>query len=290
MFTIDWFLRLSQNRPHMISSLKNRSLAAVVLLSCLGAFDARGDLFDCGVDLGAAGRTTEWAAFSLGGSGTHTNFMAKSDVFGDVGVAGKHRLSLFEHTAIHGDLYYNSRRHLHMENHVAVAGDMHNDGSSDTLLNQGVIDANNASDAAFALPVSPQYASLTTIHSSMTISGSDCVVLKLTDFVLNGNDILTLEGTAGTAFIINVSKQFSLSGNAQIVLSGGVQWDDVLFNVRGKGSAVSLNGKTSLQGILMANRRTVNLNGHATVTGEVIANQIKLNGNSQIIHPPIASQ
>lgn len=270
----------------MNSSFINRSLGVVALLSCFGAFDAKGDLFSSGVDLGAAG---QWAAFSLGVRGVHTDLMGKTDVLGDVGVAGKRKLSLFDHTTIHGDLYYHSSRDLLMEGHAAVAGNMHNDGSSDTLLDQAVTDANNASDQAFALPVSPQYASLTTIDSSMTISGSGTVVLKLTDFVLKGNDTLTLEGTAGTAFVINVSRQFSLSGNAQIVLSGGVQWDDVLFNVRGKGSAVSLNGKVSLQGILLANHRTVNLHGHSTVMGEVIANQIKLNDNSQIIHPPTAS-
>lgn len=267
-----------------------RFLVPLAVLFCLGAVETKGDLLDCGVDLGAAGRTTEWAAFSLGSSGAQTTFMDKSSVFGHVGVAGERKVGLFKEAAIQGDLFYHSRRHLFMERHAAVSGGVHNNGSSDTLLDQGVIDANNASDDAFALPVSPQYASLTSIKSSMTITGSDCVVLKLTDFVLKGNDTLTLQGTAGTAFVINVSKQFSLSGNAQIILSGGVQWDDVLFNVRGKGSDVSLNGNASLRGILMANHRTVNLHGHSTVYGEVIANQIKLIKNSQIIRPPTASQ
>ena len=38
--------------------------------------------------------------------------------------------------------------------------------------------------------------------------------------------------------LINIAKQFSLSNNAKIVLSGGVQRNDVFFNVVGQGEPV----------------------------------------------------
>src|SRR6185295_15549545 len=91
---------------------------------------------------------------------------------------------------------------------------------------------------------------------STTVTGApgETVVLSLRDFQLAGHSTFTLQGTATTTFIINVSGQFSLLKNARIVLSGGVQWNDVLFNVRGSGT-VSISGDASLQGILMANGR-----------------------------------
>jgi len=87
-----------------------------------------------------------------------------------------------------------------------------------------------------------------------------------------------------------VSSAFSLSGSAKIVLSGGVTWDNVLFNVHGTGSDVQLNGNTSLEGILMATKRKVGLSNMALVKGEIIANKISLSGSAQVIHPPVTSQ
>jgi choice-of-anchor A domain-containing protein len=124
----------------------------------------------------------------------------------------------------------------------------------------------------------------------MTITGSGCVVLKLTDFTLNNKDTLTLQGTAGTAFIINVSNHFSLTDQAKIVLSGGVSSSDVLFNVRGTGGGdVKLDKQSRFTGILMANQRDVAVKDDAVATGEIIANHIDLTHNAQVIHPPTVS-
>jgi hypothetical protein len=86
-----------------------------------------------------------------------------------------------------------------------------------------------------------------------------------------------------------VSNQFSLTGQAKIVLSGAVAWDDVLFNVVGNGSDVKVSGQSILNGVLMANNRTVDLSAGAIVNGEVVANKIKLSGSSVINHPPVIS-
>src|SRR5207244_8195080 len=142
---------------------------------------------------------------------------------------------------------------LKMTGNSKITGVKHHDAASDTLLNQGVIDATNASTVAFNHAVSPQYASRTSIrltsNQSLTLSGgpNECVVLKLTDFVLTGGT-LTLSGSTTTAFIINVTNQFSLASASKILLSGGVTWDSVLFNVRGSGSDVKLDGQSTLNG------------------------------------------
>jgi len=129
-------------------------------------------------------------------------------------------------------------------------------------------------------------------NMNMTVSAvapGTNVVLKLSNFQRIGGTF-TLQGTSTNNFIINVSSAFSLSGSAKIVLSGGVTWDNVLFNVHGTGSDVQLNGNTSLEGILMATKRKVGLSNMALVKGEIIANKISLSGSAQVIHPPVTSQ
>ena len=63
-----------------------------------------------------------------------------------------------------------------------------------------------------------------------------------------------------------------------------------MFNVVGSGDKVSLGGSSILNGILMANDRTVRLKGDATVSGEIIANRINFRGSSQVLHPAVVSQ
>jgi hypothetical protein len=125
---------------------------------------------------------------------------------------------------------------------------------------------------------------------STIISGAagETVVLSLRSFCLWGNAIFTLEGTGTTRFVINVTKRFSLSADAQINLAG-VEWSNVVFNVRGGGSPISLSGNASFTGILLANGRTVRLSGNSIINGEVRGDRLQLNGSNRIIPPPIVS-
>jgi hypothetical protein len=170
------------------------------------------------------------------------------------------------------------------------------DESTGARYYRGDSQGDNAAEEGInpAIPRSPanSFTRLTLVrHQSVTLNGAsdETVTLKLGHFVLGNNSTFTLQGTATTTFIIKVKNQFSLTGNAQVVLLGGVQWDDVIFVVRGKGDVVSLIQNASLQGILMANKRKVMLRNHSIVNGQVIARAVKLRGASQIVQPPIVS-
>ena len=128
-------------------------------------------------------------------------------------------------------------------------------------------------------------------HQNLTKTGApgETVTLDLTSFVLRGHSTFTLEGTATTTFIINISKQFLLSGSAAIILSGGLMWQNVVFNVLGPGPEVILRGHSRLYGRLLALGRRVALRGHATVFGDVRADDVRIRGAARIISPPIAS-
>ena len=125
--------------------------------------------------------------------------------------------------------------------------------------------------------------------SSIVGAPGETVTLDIRNFVLTGHSTLTLQGTATTSFIINVTKQFSLSGHSRIILSGGLRWDHVFFNVLGRGSLISLSGKAQLYGTLTAVQRTVKMGGHSVVYGAVTAKRILLTDAARIIPPPIVS-
>jgi Ice-binding-like len=116
------------------------------------------------------------------------------------------------------------------------------------------------------------------------------ITFNLQNFALTGHSTLTLFGDSTATFIFNVAQQFSLAGSGRIVLSGGIQWNHVFFNVLGTGSTVTLSGKSSLIGTLTATQRTVKFNGHAIVYGKALAQKVVIRQAAQIITPPIVSQ
>jgi cytoskeletal protein CcmA (bactofilin family) len=234
------------------------------------------------------GDLSRWALFSLGNNGLRLS--GSTEVQGDVGAAGNGIISIGGHAMINGNLYYQSNSILAMADGATITRARYD--NRDSELDNGLNEASSASDHAFALESTRSYTSFNLDRNqSVLVTGApgETVVLKLRSFTLSGNATFTLQGTATTIFIINVTKQFSLSGHSKIVLSGGLQWDNVLFNVRGQGNRVRLSGHSSFEGILMANQRTVKLRGHSTVWGEVIANRVSLRNSAQIIHSPVIS-
>ena len=271
----------------MISSHTARLSLAIAGSLIFSAFNVSANLLQVLPEMGDLSR---WAVFSLKGGVLGDHLTDNVLVQGDVGVAGSGNIVLKDNATIDGNLYYRSNGTLRLQDNATITGARFND--QDSLLDNGVEEALNASSRAFGLEATrPNTTMSLKGQQSRVITGApgETVVLKLDYFTMSGNSALTLQGTATTTFIINVKGQFSLSGNAQIVLSGGVQWDDVLFNVRGDGEAASLSGNARLEGILMASRGMVHLRGQSTVIGTVIADRVLLNGNSTVTHPPTAS-
>jgi hypothetical protein len=152
-------------------------------------------------------------------------------------------------------------------------------------VNQGLAYANEVSDLALSDPLPNDFHLR---NQSLTLTFSENTVLNLTNFVLK-NGILTLEGTTGTMVTINVQNRFSLFNSSQIILSGGLQASDVVFNVLGRGYDVRIRRRSTLTGTLQAPHRDVEMQNHSIVYGYVTAKRIFLRGGSQIIPPPIVS-
>jgi hypothetical protein len=269
-----------------VSSFRPRSLHLMIAGSFLAiAFSARADLSDV---LPQMNDLERWAVFSLGAGNSYDQVVQSSWVKGDIGVAGNGRIVLAGNSTFDGNLYYRSNGNLLKLDNASFNGSQYQD---DALLDQNASEAISASDAAFAMAPTRSFSAINLgRHQNLTVTGApgETVVLKLGSFTLAKDATFTLEGTATTKFIINVTKSFSLSGSAKIVLSGGLGWNDVLFNVRGAGLA-KLSGQAVFNGVLMANSRTVTVLGQSSVTGEIIANRIVLGGSAQVSRPPIVS-
>lgn len=276
--------------PHKTSRLLLIAIAATSL--CM-TFSARANVLQA---LPSMGDLERWGAFTLGSGGvTETdNMVGTTDIYGDVGVAGNGNITMKGNSTIHGDLYWMTPGTLDMKGASSVTGTKHHDAGSDSILANGVNEANTTSTNAQAFLSSAAYASLTSITSSMTLVAQhdrpgNSTVLNLNTISLGSHATLTLSGSATDVFIINVSSMFSLGSQSSVVLTGGLAWDDVLINVTGTGSRVSLGAQSELNSILLANRRGVDMGGGSLVRGEVIADNLTMAGGSQIIRPAITS-
>lgn len=257
---------------------------AAVALSIFTAGAATDTLPGGAINVGSADYFTVLAKSDPGF--TDNNITGPSFVIGNYGVAGQGTLKITGSSKITGNVVMHSGGNPQLSGGAAITGSITHD---DAQLAQALADAQALSDAAAAEAVTPAYASLTNVSlnggASMTITGGagEKVVLSLQSFKLTGGSTFTLQGTATTSFIINVSQSFSLTGGSRIVLSG-VPPQNVLFNIRGTGGQVAFSGHSSMSGILLALNRKVDLSG-GQVTGKVIANQVVITSGGSVVSP-----
>jgi Ice-binding-like len=258
------------------SSFKSwRLLAAGAAALCLGISQTKGDLFSMhGLDARAVGRMGGWAFFPLRGDLQQQNIADNAErtwPFDDV-----------------DDAFGPTAEALSLPNMSNRSGSL---AESDVLKNPDMTDVNDTSDLSFSGWPSAQARSTKTIrldHRNLTLTVWGNSPLSLTNLIIR-HGTLTLQGTAGTAFIINIRNQFSLSHSAKIVLSGGLMPSDVVFNVLGNGNDVVIRGKSDLTGTLQAIYRTVRIAGNSVVSGDVIAREIRISRGSNVTDPPVVS-
>ena len=263
-----------------------RSALFTALFLVISQLSTHASLMTAGVNLGYADTTptNRWAVFTLGSAPGDVNTVSSgAQIFGDAGFAGSGNSNLSGTGSIRGEAVSRSTGSMLKSSGFSITGGTNNTRDGD--LATGVADAYAASTAAFGLASTAGYPTTINQNTSLTLNDTTGgnVVLHLTDFVLSNTAALTLQGTATTTYIINVTNKFSLSGSS-IVLLGGVKAENVLFNVVGTGDA-TLSGSSVLNGTLLAANRTVKMAGSATVYGEVIANKVALSGTSSVRRP-----
>ena len=264
-----------------------------------------------GLNLGFAGQTHRWSIFTYGGGTSSSPFTAVdvsgsknaiSDVDSDVALAGSYsRLNVSNYGDVGGDRYEQTTSSETKSGNGFIGGSRisssNGSPSTNTLLNGGVTSLQTVSNNAFnnLAVTSNSPTNINLSGSSMTISNNPFMgkyVMKLGNFVLNNNSTLTLNGVAGSAFVINVSNNFSLANNSKIVLTGGLTPSDVLFNVRGSSGNLSIASGSFFQGTLLAynstssTQRTVTISGANTLAnGALIANKVIVSNGADVKKP-----
>ncbi|MCM2277168.1 MAG: ice-binding family protein [Oligoflexia bacterium] len=126
------------------------------------------------------------------------------------------------------------------------------------------------------------------IEGSFVLSGEPGInVVEIEhDIELAGKNSLILQGDASTVFILNVRGSIRVSGQASILLRGGVLARNVLFNNFGGGREVSLSGQGSIAGTFLALERGVAVSGSGEFLGMILAGRhVRISGNGQILKP-----
>jgi len=297
-----------KTQPSRLGFSIAKTAAVLALALFAAATPAKAALLSMGIDLGYAGRPGsgyEWAIFTLSGGLTITDTTSQTPipaVQGNVGAAGGGNITLSGTTKVVGTAYIRSGGVLRKSGSASITGNggaAVTDASHDAILNSAVTSAMNAS--AFANGLSNQDAginyngwnSLTTVNQNTSLSLTDTTagqhaVLHLTDFVLTGGATFTLSGSAATAYVIDVSNNFSLIGG-KVLLAGGLLPENVLFNITGTGTTVSMSSAAQYNGFLLAPNRTVNISGASNVSGTIIAQTVNVSGGSRLSKPTYTS-
>ena len=254
------------------------------------------------IDLGNAGRIYKWSALSTDGNisavGGATTSPANIDIEGNVGVWGNSANLILSNSRIQGDLYIRKGATPSLSGTGGWSGSKLQSTSYDTILGMAKAHAMTLSTNVSSLTQSTNFSSNFSLSGgsinlagggqfSLTATNSSPVVLKLSDFQINGGSVLTLNGTSATKFVINVNGNFGLGGGSKLELGPNVDAKNVLFNVTNALSSgtVGLSGGSQFNGLLFASNRAVGLSGGSQVFGQITGKSIALTGQSKAKKP-----
>src|SRR6478672_4219004 len=306
---------MTKSRPSLANSMRIAFASFFLcLFGALPAFATDGIYTQFGLDLGYAGRigymggtTPEWATYVYGAGTASSRFNALDissppnatglQVDGNIALAGVYStLTVSGHTSINGDRYEQTTSTESIHSTGTITGSRFSSAMINSQLNGGVASLQNVSNTAAGLTAtagSPTSINLQS-HQNFTISNNPFAgkyVMNLSNFVLGGGSTLTLNGAAGSAFVLNITGKFDIGGGSKVLLTGGLTVSDVLFNVRGNNSTFSIDGDSVFNGTLLAYnssgpQRTLQISGHNTqINGELLANKISLQSGAHVKKP-----
>jgi hypothetical protein len=216
----------------------------------------------------------------LVGAGQTATLAGSVAVTGNVGIGQNSTLNLSGINVIAGTMYEGSGVTTNNSGFTWATG-----GTVTQSMSTAISDANNASIAAAALTATAgltgQGSAISLTNSSLTIKAlsnlSENVLTISSLSLLNGTLTFDDNGFTGAKFIINVTGGFSVgsSGLGKSIIQGinGATAADIIFNIEGTGSTVSLTGSSSnsIIGTVLAPSRNVTVGGGGTLTGALMA-------------------
>jgi hypothetical protein len=272
----------------MRSYLRGGLLLGVLFVG--GVSPVRADFISS--NLGSAG-PSNFALLTLSGT-TDIALNGPGTTFGNVGISSPGNLQLnstnnapVSNTAIVGNLYLGNTATVN--NPAQVSGSIFT--NQNAFLAQANTDAINASKAFAALPSTA--GTPTAINGNTTINGGPGItVANVSGINLGNGQTLTLNGPAGSQFIINSPNMVLNSG--KINLTGGVTPNDVVFNLTGTGNNLQtsggLNNESVINGIVLDPKGGVAM-APGLINGELIAGgqSVHLVSGASVTTPPTPS-
>jgi hypothetical protein len=235
----------------------------------------------CAVAFGASQAKATSTPITLGTAAGYGVFTGKNETMiiggaykltGNLGLASGFNVQISGNNTETGRTYYDSSNGGAWSDSGTYA---EQGGASITQsMTQQVADAVAASANAGQLA---QTAGLTNQGGSITSSITINALTTLSENVLdvsnvnltNGTITFNDNGNAGAKYIVNVVGNFSLS-NTNIVLAGGATAADIIWNIEGTGSSVSITGGTAY-GTFLVPQSNITIGGGGSLTGELIA-------------------
>ncbi|HTJ64879.1 MAG TPA: PEP-CTERM sorting domain-containing protein [Alphaproteobacteria bacterium] len=253
--------------------MARRALSVSVIVLSVTLLSGAQQAFATAIDLGDA---ADYGI--LTGTKERATFSGSLNMTGNLGVGANSTVKFQKTNTITGTEYKDSG--------VSTSGSANISGGVVTQsMSNAISDAAAASTAAGALSgtagLQNQGGSISLNDTSLTIKA----LTNLSENVLNISALSLMNGTltfddngyTGAKFIINVTGNFTVgsSGSGRSVVNGinGATAADIIFNIEGTGSTVSLTGanSSSMVGTVLAPSRNVSVGGNGTLTGALIA-------------------
>lgn len=229
------------------SGLKLVAVSVVVLLAIAGSLDRANA---AAINLGSA---SDYGILGLDGGSIINLSSGPLRVNANVGVGDASALKFSGGGQINGRVDYSASSTLDTGGNTITGGTHQVDFSGIEKDVQSLVTSLSS--------LSPtQTLSSITDPMTLTSTGSESVFSITGDIHLSGGD-LTLSGAPGDIFVIKIGGTMELSGNTNIVLTGGLTANDVIWDFLGSGSQFQTSGQSDTVGIFLAPQRVINING-----------------------------
>ena len=243
-----------------------------------------------GIDLGAAGAYTVFGLGSTQSVGAADSLTVNSgQIFGDVAVGADTGSSTasgsgtFQKGFIQGSLFVDGATtpasYDIVNKNFTISGTVFgtvpaNPGSNPDSVGTGTFDLTSAVQAA--IDRSAFYAALPgqVALGNFSLNSANTTLLagaySATGFDVNSGSTLTISGGPTDTFVLNDSGGFNFA-KSFIVLTGGITPANVLFNITGTGTTVTVTGNNSIfDGTVLAPNRSITVDAVPTFDGRVI--------------------
>ncbi len=123
--------------------------------------------------------------------------------------------------------------------------------------------------------------------SQQIVLGPGQNVVDIDSVKIGSDATLTINGSEDSWVVIRVTGRFKVGARSLVVTAGGITPDRVLWSVEGAGRAARIRSRASVDGTIIATKRTmISVGSKTIVRGALIAKRVRTRGISTVDHFP----